>query len=327
MYQHPTPVFILGSGRSGTTITASLLSQLPGVQISKETGYIAQNITLLKDISKPDALSRLVIEVNSWLEREHWKHRASVDGFRDFCQRYQFFGSAAFIHYVWQLDSKVPWHELSFIGDNTPLYVMAIPVIQEILPDARFIHMIRDPRDVVCSTCKMRFGADDIVVAAMEWHMSIGCWLMAERIISADRRIECRYEDLCTKPEQTMACLAKFLNRTEADAAAALALHATDGSKPSTGFELVAIVSHHKRLTEPVSPSRVGRYKSEFTAAQIQAIEEIAQYGMFAYGYEPARWHEHPLIRENRIRLLRSMIRDFANRSFKRLREKLTTHL
>jgi len=66
----------------------------------------------------------------------------------------------------------------------------------------------------------------------------------------------------------------------------------------------------------------VGRYKSELTIAQIQSIEEIAQYGMLTYGYEPSRWHEHPLIRENRIRLLKSMIKDLANRSLKRLRGK-----
>lgn len=322
MSQHPIPVFILGSGRSGTTITASLLNHLPGVQIAKETGYIGQNLALLQDIANPHALSRLIREVNSWLEKERWEHTVSVQGFRDFCQHYQFFGSAAFIHYVWQLDSRVPWHELSFIGDNTPLYVLAIPAIQDLMPNARFIHMVRDPRDVVCSVLKMRFGADDVVVAAMEWHLTLGCWLMAERIVSADRRMECRYEDLCTAPEQTMAHLAKFLNRTESDAAAALAQHSTDGSMSATGFENVANVAHHMRLKEHVSPSRVGRYKSELSAAQIQAIEEIAQYGMLAYGYEPSGWHEHPLVRENRIRLLKSMIKDFAKRSVKRLRGK-----
>ena len=322
MTQHPTPVFVLGSGRSGTTITASLLNHLPGVQIAKETGYIGQNLALLHDIENPDTLDRLVMNVNSWLEKERWEHTASIQGFLDFCQRYQFFGSAAFIHYVWQLDCNVPWDELSFIGDNTPLYVMAIPAIQELLPNARFIHIVRDPRDVICSVLKMRFGADDVVVAAMEWHLTLGCWLMAERIVSADRRMECRYEDLCTAPEQTMDCLAKFLNRTEADAVAALAKHSTVGSKPNTGFEKVATASHHARLTEHISPSRVGRYKSELTVAQIQAIEEIAQYGMLAYGYEPSGWHEHPLIRENRIRLLKSMIKDLANRSLKRLRGK-----
>ena len=84
MSQHPIPVFILGSGRSGTTITASLLSHLPGIQIAKETGYIAQNMALLQDINNPEALARLIKEVNLWLDKEQWRNKCSIEGFRDF---------------------------------------------------------------------------------------------------------------------------------------------------------------------------------------------------------------------------------------------------
>ena len=322
MSQHPTPVFVLGSGRSGTTITATLLSHLPRVQISKETGYISQNIPLLKDIDIPASLTRLIDVVNQWLKVSQPEYLASLDGFRQFCSRYDIHGSRAFIHYVWQLNSPKPWHELSFIGDNTPLYLMAIPAIQEMMPDARFIHMVRDPRDVVTSTLKMRFGADDPVLAALEWHIALGCWLLAERIVAADRRIECRYEDLCTAPEESMTRLATFLNHTQQEAIAALAEHASGGRHQNTGFETVATVSHHKRLVEPLAPSRVGRYKSELSATQIQSIEAIAQYGMLAYGYEPTGWHAHPLVWENRMSLLKSMLRDFAKRCSKRLRGK-----
>ena len=92
------------------------------------------------------------------------------------------------------------------------------------------------------------------------------------------------------------------------------------GSKSNTGFEKVAFVSHHSRLTEPLSPNRVARYRSELTPAQIESVEEIAQNGMLAYGYEPAKWHVHPLVREDRISICKSMFRDLLNRSLKRLR-------
>ena len=322
MSQHPTPVFILGSGRSGTTITATLLSHLPRVRISKETGYISQNIPLLKDIRSPESLRRLVDIVNTWLTVSQPDHLASIDGFQRFCDRYELQGGAAFIHYIWQLDSPKPWHELDYIGDNTPLYVMAIPAIQELMPNAKFIHMVRDPRDVVTSTLKMKFGADDPVIAALEWHIALGCWLLAERIVAADRRMECRYEDLCTAPQETMIRLAKFVDHTETEAIKALTDQASAGSKQNSGFETVAVVEHHMRLIEPVAASRVGRYKTELSAEQIQKIESIAQYGMLAYGYEPSGWHDHPLVWEDRISLLKSMFRDFAKRCSKRLRRK-----
>ena len=199
---------------------------------------------------------------------------------------------------------------------------MAIPVIQQLMPDAKFIHVIRDPRDVVTSMLKMRFGADDPVIAALEWHVMLGCWLMSERLVAADRRTEFRYEDLCTAPQETMTRLAKFLNHTEAEALTALTNQTSAGSKQTTGFETVAAVEHHMRLIEPVAASRVGRYKSELTAAQIQSIEAITQYGMLAYGYEPSQWHDHPLVWEDRMSLLKSMLRDIAKRFSKRIRGK-----
>ena len=319
MPQHPTPVFILGSGRSGTTVTATLLNRLPGVHLAKETGYIGLSLPMLRRIDDPDILTQLVDTVNSWLNKERWEHLASADGFHSFCSRYGLSGASAFMHYIWQLDASVPWHELEFIGDNTPLYVMAIPAIQELLPNARFIHMVRDPRDVVCSICKMRFGADDLVAAAMEWHLYLGCWLMAERVVAPERRMECRYEDLCTHSEQAFALLAAFLNRTSAQASAALAAHAAAaGSDP--GFRNVSGLTHHTRISEPLTPSRIGRYRTELSVDQITAIEPILQYGMLAYGYPPAQWHTHPLMREDRMSLLKTAVRDALRRISKRLK-------
>ena len=178
------------------------------------------------------------------------------------------------------------------------------------------------PRDVVTSMLKMRFGADDPVIAALEWHVTLGCWLLAERIVPAERRMECRYEDLCTVPHETMNRLAKFVDHTEAEAMQALADHASPGARQSTGFETVAAAEHHTRLTEPVDASRIGRYKVELSVEQIQKIEAIAQYGMLAYGYETSSWQDHPFVWEDRISLLKSMIRDFAIRCSKRLRGK-----
>jgi hypothetical protein len=143
---------------------------------------------------------------------------------------------------------------------------------------------------------------------------------MAERIVASDRRTEVRYEDLCTTPEEAFGKLAEFLGRNRKESNAALASHSAAGASADKTFLKVAGLSHHARLSEPLSPSRVARYKSELTAEQIRSIEEIAQYGMIAYGYQPTKWHTHPLMAENRLYMLKAMIRDMAKRAIKRLR-------
>jgi hypothetical protein len=314
----PTPLFIVGSGRSGTTICAALLNQLPGVFIAKETGFIGSTQRELVLNSDRDDFAGMIPEINSFLAHNDWQARASVEGLREFCGQFQLSGAQGLLHYIWQLESGRRWDELAVVGDNTPLYVMAIPALLRLFPDARFIHMVRDPRDVVCSMLKMRFGACEAMTAALEWHQSLGCWLLAERLIPAAQRIECRYEDLCTTPDETFAGIAAFAGATAAEAAEALRRHASGGQQPP-GFERIAKWEHHKRLTEPLTPAKVGRYRTELSPAQIRDVESVAQYGMQAYGYAMETWQLHPMILEDRMRLLKAGLRDMFNRLLQRL--------
>lgn len=318
MSKSPVPIFILGSGRSGTTVTASLMNRLPGVHISKETGFIGQSVDLLRDISNQESRRRLIEVVNSWLVVEKWSGRASERGFEDFCQQHQLSGASAFIHYVWQIDSPIPWGKLNFIGDNTPLYVLSIPWLLELFPDAKFVHVVRDPRDVVCSVMSMRFGADDPIVAAMEWHHALGCWLMAERVVTPANRIEIRYEDLCMTSAST---LRKFIEWLDPGMQSPDFEHilSTDLAAGRDTFQSVAELPHHQRLLEPLNAGRIGRYQTELTANDIARIEAVLQNGMLACGYEPANWQVSPYVTEDRVSLARAMIRDLLRRGIRRL--------
>jgi len=314
----PTPLFVVGNGRSGTTICAALLNQLPNVFIAKETGFFGSMQRELVRNCESDDFAAAIPEINSFLAHNDWQERATAEGLREFCSQFQLAGARGLLHYIWQLEAGRRWNELTMVGDNTPLYVMAIPALLKLFPDAKFIHMVRDPRDVVSSVLKMRFGACEALTAALEWHHTLGCWLLAERIVPAAQRMECRYEDLCTAPEQTFARVAAFAGATADDAAEALRQHASGGKRP-TGFERIAKWEHHKRLTEPLTPARVGRYRSELSPKQIRDVECVAQYGMEAYGYPMENWQLHPLILEDRMRLLKAGMRDMFNRLLQRL--------
>ena len=318
MNHSPVPIFILGSGRSGTTVTASLMNRLPGVHIAKETGFIGQSVELLRDIANSDSRQQLIEVVNSWLIVEKWSGRASEQGFAAFCQQHQLSGASAFIHYVWQIDSPIPWKQLSFIGDNTPLYVLSIPWLLELFPDAKFMHVVRDPRDVICSVISMRFGADDPIVAAMEWQHALGCWLMAERMLAPANRIEIRYEDLCLSSASTLRKLVDWLGPEMMMPDLENVLNVDQAAGRGT-FQSVADLPHHQRLQEPLNGGRVGRFRTELTANEIARIEAILQNGMLACGYQPSTWQVSPYAAEDRVSQARAMIRDLLKRGIRRL--------
>lgn len=314
MRKPPSPIFIVGCARSGTTLTAQLLSRLPRVHIARETGYISQNAGLIRQVDEPSSLTGLIRVVNDWLRSEQWRSAASERGFREFCDRNQISGPAAFLHYVWQLDSPVPWDELDYIGDNTPLYMASIPLLLEFFPEARFIHVVRDPRDVVCSVKDLPFGAHDPLVAAMEWHVMMGCWLLGERLVPSQNRLEFRYEDLCSAPLETLQAVVCFLGRAESEADLILS-HESGGH-----FETVAQQPHHEQLGKPVSRSRIGRYRKELTVRQLKSIEGVLQYGLMAYGYPLDDWDAGVFVRSDRIAVGLAVLRDILKHVLRRIR-------
>jgi hypothetical protein len=84
-------------------------------------------------------------------------------------------------------------------GDKSPKYVRRMRLLQRTLPEARFIHVIRDGRDVALSLAGVSWGPETVAEAAERWVSDI------ERARKLARRlphyIEIRYEDLVGDPE------------------------------------------------------------------------------------------------------------------------------
>jgi len=79
-----------------------------------------------------------------------------------------------------------------------------------IWPDARFIHILRDGRDVGRSCIEMGW-AGNMYTAVERWIDAETLWANLSRDIPADRRIEVRYETLVSEPEATLTQLCAFL--------------------------------------------------------------------------------------------------------------------
>ncbi len=90
-------------------------------------------------------------------------------------------------------------HGKSRWGDKSPSYVRRMRRVHAVLPEARFVHLIRDGRDVALSQLEVHHGADEVTEAAGEWVAGI------EKARRASRRVggylELRYEDLVSDAE------------------------------------------------------------------------------------------------------------------------------
>ena len=77
-------------------------------------------------------------------------------------------------------------------------------------PDARYIHLIRDPRDVARSVLQKGW-AGNLYQASEFWSNAEDSWDALLPHLSPDGFVEVRYEDLVTRPEAELARICRFI--------------------------------------------------------------------------------------------------------------------
>jgi len=103
------------------------------------------------------------------------------------------------------------------VAERTPHHARHLPLITEVYPDARYVHIIRDGRDVARSIAAQDWGPESIAEAAAEWRDSVA----TAQTASLDPAIyrEVRYERLLASPREEIAALYEWLG-LQASAAA-----------------------------------------------------------------------------------------------------------
>ncbi|MFC1707845.1 sulfotransferase [Planctomycetota bacterium] len=300
------PLFVVGCHRSGTTLLRRIVNVQPGVHVARETGFLSE---LYTDDCHCETRSA-VKTINSYLRAERWQvllEQAEV------LRRFGETGDLVEIYrHVCMLEAKPGGTEL-YWGDNTPHYVGLAPILYRHFPSSRFIHIVRDPRDVVASVIDLPFRANTPHLAALEWFARVADWLVAERVIPDSQRLTLRYEDLVTQSEAEVARVFDFLELPHVDP--------TAWRVGAGGDDEVADLPHHFRLNTPIDASRVGRYRERLSTAEIGCVEAVARQAMLSFGYQPdTGYRMSPQLGDDVGLLIVESLRDGIVRARRKLR-------
>jgi hypothetical protein len=179
-------------------------------------------------------------------------------------------------------------------GDKTPAYVRRMTLIQGLLPEARFIHLIRDGRDVFLSTKDLWFGPDSVEEAAQRWQNLIEKARRQSRELP--HYLEIRYEDLVSNTELTLRRISDFVDLPWSPSM--LAYYKTAEERMSEIYrDIVAQKSErlvrgeerkaiHYLTGKPPQRDRIGRWRQEMSAADRGRFEEIAGETLRKLGYD-----------------------------------------
>jgi hypothetical protein len=173
--------------------------------------------------------------------------------------------------------NKIRW------GDKTPRYVLEIPKLAKLFPDARFIHLIRDGRNVALSYAEVPFGPKNITRAAALWAERVGAGCESGRVLPPGRYIEIRYEDLVEDPQGEARDICEFLS-LEFDPGM---LEYTERARNQM---LDRAAKYNPHLTEP--PTQTRSWETDMPADQIEIFEAVAGDVLSLLGYE--RRFQHP---------------------------------
>ena len=283
----PSP-FIVGVPRSGTTLLRLMLDAHPDLAIPPETNFIHLAAEACEGASDPrQAFLETVTARGRWrdLHIEEASLARSVAVIEPFD-----LGEAlrALYRLYAEKFGKPRW------GDKTPHYVRRMRLIRGLLPEAHFIHIIRDGRDVALSVKDLWFGANSVEEAARRWRGSIEKARRHARELP--HYLEIRYEDLVSDTEPTLRKICDFIdlpwNRSILDyhttADERLGEMERDSTAPSgevlrRGEERIAI---HSLASQPPQRDRIGRWRREMTAADRQRFEGVAGETLRELGYD-----------------------------------------
>jgi hypothetical protein len=198
------PFFIVASARSGTTMLRLILNQHSRVAVPPESRFVTELWQGSPEVETDSFLDRLSAHPRfaAW-ELPIESVRQQLQGRPRVAYREAI--SAAYRAYA-SSKGKERW------GDKTPRYVEHIPFLADLFPASRFIHLVRDGRDVALSYAEVSFGPKTVAQSAALWAKRVSAGLRDGRALGPGRYTEIRYEDLVEDPEGLLKELCNFLN-------------------------------------------------------------------------------------------------------------------
>ena len=178
----------------------------------------------------------------------------------------------------------------AILGDKNNYYLSHVAALKAMYPDARFLHIVRDGRDVACSYREvMTIPSASPYRPELPWAIAdiARAWASDVQAIRAQfaslgdsDTLEIRYEDLASLPERELGRICAWLgigfDRQM------LQFHEENRAR---NLEPLATMDWKRRTTEPASDATIGRYKMMLSAREITAFEAIAAPELRQYGY------------------------------------------
>lgn len=287
-------VFILGHARSGTTLLQTILDTHPQIASALESRFAIHYMNRYNGI-------------------EHWGSKEKEKFLNDILSEQK-------IHYFWEIDKKSlsdrltqlspksPYSsfckavylsrksifkksEPKLIIDKNPIYALMISHLLKVFPNAKFVHIVRDPRASASSALQLVKGLQP-KHPAYRW-LSVNQEIESFKQLTEFKCHTLRYEDLLSKPTEVLDQLAAYLGISPnfdfsyyetVNSAVSSYIDRSPTEKIKT-FRELGMSKVHSNIRTPINPSFIDKWKEKLNSDQVSVIDAICGELATSYGY------------------------------------------
>jgi hypothetical protein len=262
--------FFVGCPRSGTTLLRAMLDNHSQLAIPGESHFIPRLARTADRFAADEFVADLLAD-----ERfQRWELDANV--VRAAIANAAPASVADALRVVYSAYAVA--HGKPLYGDKTPGYVRELPLLAELFPEARFVHLVRDGRDVVLSLRELEWAQrGGLETLAEFWRTNVEQGLAAREQLGSRYR-EARYEELVRNPEAVLRELCVFLDLPFERAM--LSYHERAGMPAVRRDE-------HRHLELPPTQG-LRDWRTQMSRAELAQLEAIAGDALERVGYARA---------------------------------------
>lgn len=272
--------FLMASERSGSNLITRMIanhSQMCGPAPSHIFRVFGQNIENYGNLSDERNWIILLQDINQLMEAQlgAW---ASNFNTRELAEKIEERTLEACIRYIYTKEAETTGKKKVFIKENRIFFYFDF--IRQFSADGKFIHLVRDPRDMALSWKKSPNHPGGIMEGCQRWNKDQENYLkLSQELKQDDRYLLIRYEDLITDTDGILNHICEFLD---------IPFEVQMGAyftNPNT-IENSKRISNWENLSKPILSRNYNKYTGELATEEIKYIESICVSNMQKLGYK-----------------------------------------